>query len=65
MKNKIVLRNWGKVALLIILVIVTVVIIANLINNSSESFDKYADMCDQETGSICSYYEVRNYMIKK
>ena len=65
MKKRIVLRKWVKVALLVILVIITVIIIAKLVCNSSNTFDKYADMCDQEKGSICSYYEVRNYMIKK
>ncbi|HIS38526.1 MAG TPA: hypothetical protein IAB45_03345 [Candidatus Onthousia faecavium] len=65
MKKRIVLRNWVRVALLVILVIITGAIIAKLVCNCSNNFDKYADMCDQEKGSICSYYEVRNYMIKK
>ena len=63
MKKRIVLRNWVKVALLIILGIITVVVIAKLVYSSSNTFEKYAKMCDQEKGSICTYYEVRNYML--
>lgn len=65
MKKRIVLRKWVKVALLIILEIIAVVVIAKLVYNSSNNFEKYAKMCDQEKGSICTYYEVRNYMIEK
>lgn len=60
-----ILRKWVKVTLLILLGIVAVVVIAKVVYNSSNTFEKYAKMCDQEKGSICSYYEVRNYMIEK
>ncbi|HIT38242.1 MAG TPA: hypothetical protein IAB59_07195 [Candidatus Onthousia faecipullorum] len=63
MKKRMVLRNWVKVALLILLGIIAVFVIAKLVYNSSDNFEKYAKMCDQEKGSICSYYEVRNYML--
>ena len=65
MKKKLRLRNWIKVVLLVLLVVIAVVTIAKLVYNSSNNFEKYANMCDQEKGSICSYYEVRNYMLNK
>lgn len=65
MKKKLRLRNWIKVVLLVLLGVIAVVTIAKLVYNSSNNFEKYANMCDQEKGSICSYYEVRNYMLNK
>ena len=40
MKKRIVLRNWVKVALLILLGIIAVVVIAKLVYNSSDNFEK-------------------------
>lgn len=65
MKKRLRLRSWIKIVLLILLGVIAVVVIAKLVYNSSNNFEKYANMCDQEKGSICSYYEVRNYMLNK
>ena len=65
MKKRLRLRSWIKIVLLILLGVIAVVVIAKLVYNSSNNFEKYANMCDQEKGSICSYYDVRNYMLNK
>lgn len=63
--RKVRIRKWIKLTLLILFGIIIAIFIANLIRNSSSSFDNYAAMCDQEKGTLCTYYEVRNYMINK
>lgn len=63
--EKLRLRKGVKLTLLVILGIIIAIIFAILIRDSSSSFDNYATMCDQEKGSLCTYYEVRNYMINK
>ena len=63
--RKVRLRKRVRLTLLILFGIIIAIIIANLICDSSSSFDNYAAMCDREKGSLCTYYEVRNYMINK
>ena len=58
------LRKWVKIMIIVIVLISIVFILAHLLLNKNDDFIKYANMCDQNKGSICSYYEVRNYMLR-
>ena len=61
--KKLRLRKWVKILIVVIVLISIVFILTHLLFNKSDDFIKHANMCDQDKGSICSYYEVRNYML--
>ena len=50
--------------IVVIALISIVFILTHLFFFNCDDFIKYANMCDQDKGSICSYYEVRNYMLR-
>lgn len=62
--KKLRLRKWAKILIVVIALISIVFILTHFLCTKSDDFIKYANMCDQDKGSICSYYEVRNYMIR-
>lgn len=62
--KKLRLKKWVKILIVVIVLISIVFILTHLLLNKSDDFIKYANMCDQDKGSICSYYEVRNYMLR-
>ncbi len=62
--KKLRLIKWVKILIVVIALISIVFILTHLLFNKSDDFIKYANMCDQDKGSICSYYEVRNYMLR-
>ena len=57
------LRKWVKVVIAIILIVIIGMAFAHFILNRESDFDKFAKQCDQKEGRVCSYYEVRNYII--
>lgn len=62
--KKLIFKKWVKILIVVIALISIVFILTHLLFNKSDDFIKYANMCDQDKGSICSYYEVRNYMLR-
>ena len=62
--KKLRLRKWVKILIVVIALISIVFILTHLLFNKNDDFIEYANMCDQDKGSICSYYEVRNYMLR-
>ena len=58
------LRKWVKVLIIAIVLISVILILTHLLLKKCDNFIKYADMCDSAKGSICSYYEVQNFIKK-
>ena len=64
MKKKLKLRKWVKVLLKYIIIVLIGLGIGIILLKGLENFNKYAKICDNEKGYTCSYYEVRQTIIK-
>ncbi len=64
MKKKRRLRTWVKVALTIILSLIVVFIFIKLSKMSSDRFNYWSAKCDTASNHTCSYYEIRQMMIR-
>lgn len=54
------LRKWVKITIIILIGLgISLAILKGI-----ENFNKYAKICDNEKGYTCSYYEVRQTIIK-
>ena len=61
--KKLILREWVKYFILIVVMILISFLVSKFVISSDNDFEKQAKRCDKEKGSICSYYEVRQFMI--
>ena len=60
--KKLKLRKWVKVMIAIILSIIAILVLSHFILNSIMNFDDYAEQCDKEKGSTCTYYDVERFI---
>lgn len=63
MKKKLRIRRWVKNTIAIICFFAIVYLFTHFILNSIEKFDRVAQKCDESNGYVCSYYEVRQFLI--
>ena len=61
--KKLILREWVKYFILIVVMILISFLVSKFVISSDNDFEKQAKRCDKEKRSICSYYEVRQFMI--
>lgn len=64
MKKRLRLKSWVKDLMIIIVMIITFIFLAHLLCEKADDFEKWGKKCDEAKGGICSYTEVRNYMIR-
>lgn len=62
--KKLRLKKWVKILIVVIALISIIFILTHLLFENNSDFIKYAKMCDQDKGYTCSYYEIREYMIR-
>lgn len=63
-KKKKRLRTWVKVTLTIILSLIVVMLFIKLAEMSNDRFNYWSKKCDTASNHTCSYYEVRQTMIR-
>ena len=63
--KKLILKNCVKYFIFIVIMISISFIVSEFVVSSDNDFEKQAKRCDKEKGSICSYYEVRQFIINK
>lgn len=62
--KKLRLKKWVKVTIIIVTSAIVGFMLAHFIMAKLSSYDEYTKKCSAEKSYSCSYYEVRNYMIR-
>ena len=62
--KKLRLKKWVKDLLEFIIIIIIGLGLGLILLKGLDKFNKYAEVCDQEKGYTCNYYQVRKTIIK-
>lgn len=59
------LKKWVKYLLLIILSIILGLLLGIILEKGISDFEDLSIKCNKEKGTTCSYYEIRQYSLRK
>lgn len=57
-------KKWVKVTIIIATIAIVGFILAHFIMVKLSNYEEYEKKCSVEKGYSCSYYEIRDYMIR-